>query len=160
MDDRMERFLRRVRRRLELPKELKDRVMADLVSSVQVRRDAGKTDAQIMEELGSPKEVSALLNEQMKEYTFRKSPWRFLFGAVALYGAARLLGGLISHIIAFFVGASMAVAESSTVGIIGGADGPTAVFVTASRWNGLLISLGALVVGTLGFLLLRRCKRK
>ena len=160
MDKNMEKFLRRVKRRLEMPADLRDRVMADFASSVQLRRDEGKTDAQIIAELGSPKEVSALLNEQMKEYTFRKSPWRFLFAAVSVYGAFRLLGSLISRVIAFFIGVSMAVSESSTVGIIGGADGPTAIFVTAPRWTGLVLSLGALVIGGVGYFLLRRCKRK
>ena len=91
MDKQIGKYLRRVRRHLELPKNMKDRVMADFISSIQSRRDAGKTDSQIMEELGSPKSVAAVLNEQMKEYTFRKSPWRFLFGALAVYGASRLV---------------------------------------------------------------------
>ena len=160
MDKNMEKFLRRVKRRLEMPADLRDRVMADFASSVQLRRDEGKTDAQIIAELGSPKEVSALLNEQMKEYTFRKSPWRFLFAAVSVYGAFRLLGSLISRVFAFFIGVSMAVSESSTVGIIGGADGPTAIFVTAPRWTGLTISFGALFIGAAGYFLLRRCRRK
>ena len=118
------------------------------------------TDEEIYAELGTPKKVAADLNEQMKDYTFRKSPWRFLFGAVAVYGATRLLGSLLSRIAAFFIGVSIAVGESSTVGIIGGADGPTAIFVTSPRWTALAVSLGALIVGVAGFLLLRRCKRK
>ena len=156
----MDKYLRRVRKRLELPKNMKDRVMADFISSIQSRRDAGKTDSQIMEELGSPKAAAAVLNEQMKEYTFRKSPWRFLFGALAVYGASRLLGSLVSRVIAFFVGVSMTVRDSATVGIIGGADGPTAVFVTAPRWTGLAVSFGAMAIGIVGFVLLRRLKRK
>jgi len=83
-----------------------------------------------------------------------------LFAALAICGAASLLGSLISRVIAYFVGVSLAVSESATVGIIGGADGPTAIFVAAPRWTGLVVSLGALLVGTGGFLLLRRCKRK
>ena len=100
MDKNMLKYLRRVKRRLELPKDMKDRVMEDLISSVQSRRDAGKTDAQIMEELGTPKAAAAVLNDQMKEYTFRKSPWRFLFAAVAIYGAARMIGSLVSRVVA------------------------------------------------------------
>lgn len=156
----MDKYLRRVRKRLELPKNMKDRVMADFISSIQSRRDAGKTDSQIMEELGSPRSAAAVLNEQMKEYTFRKSPWRFLFGALAVYGASRLLGSLVSRIVGYFVGVSMAVRDSATVGIIGGADGPTAVFVTAPRWTGLAVSFGAMAIGIAGFVLLRRLKRK
>lgn len=160
MDKRMKKYLRGVRRRLELPADLKARVMADFISSIQSRLEDGMSDAQIIEELGTPKEAARLLNEQMKDLTFRKSPWRFIFGAAAIYGAARLLGSLISRVVAYFVGVSVAVRESATIGVIGGADGPTAVFVTAPRWTGHLVSLGALIVGVAGFLLLRRRRRK
>ena len=160
MDEKMKKYIRRVRRRLELPEDLKERVMSDFGSAVQARRDAGNTDSQIIDELGAPKDAAAVLNEQMKEYTFRKSPWRFLFAAVAIYGATRLLGNLIVRVYTLFVGASIAVSDSATVGIIGGADGPTAIFVTAPRWIEPTVSVVALATGIVGFVLLRRCRRR
>ena len=49
--------------------------------------------------------------------------------------------------------------EAASVGIIGGADGPTAIFVTASAVPGLQIVwlILLLLVGILGF---SRCKHK
>lgn len=41
------RYLRAVRRRLTLPKKMKDRVMDNLRSSINERREAGQTDAEI-----------------------------------------------------------------------------------------------------------------
>ena len=38
------------------------RIMNDLASDFQSRRDAGQTDAQIMAELGTPKAVAAEFN--------------------------------------------------------------------------------------------------
>ena len=69
-----------------------------------------------------------------------------------LYGGAI---GLIEHM--------MNVAINSSLGIIGGADGPTAVFVTTSPDYVLYqigISLLILCMAILGFYRLSRCPRK
>ena len=161
-EKKMKRYLLKIRRRLALPKKLKDRVMADFTSSVQARKEAGKTDADIYAEFGTPKEVAAVLNEQMKEYTYRKSPWRFLFAAFGVYGALHFLSGLLSRIL-FWIWKLEAMVRpdpSVSVGIIGGADGPTAVFVTVPRWTSYILPTVALIVGITGFVLLSRCKRK
>lgn len=161
-EKKMKRYLLKIRRRLALPKKLKDRVMADFTSSVQARKEAGKTDADIHAEFGTPKEVAAVLNEQMKEYTYRKSPWRFLFAAFAVYGALHFLSGLLGRIL-FWIWQLEALARpdpSVSVGIIGGADGPTSVFVTVPQWTSYILPTVALIVGITGFVLLSRCKRK
>lgn len=161
-EKKMKRYLLKIRRRLALPKKLKDRVMADFTSSVQARKEAGKTDADIYEEFGTPKEAAAVLNEQMKEYTFRKSPWRFLFAAFGIYGALYFLGHLWSRIL-FWIWQLEALARPDpgvSVGIIGGADGPTSIFVTVPQWTSYILPTLALVVGITGFVLLSRCKRK
>lgn len=161
-EKKMKRYLLSIKRRLALPKKLKERVMADFASSVQARKEAGKTDADIYAEFGSPKEAAAVLNEQMKEYTFRKSPWRFLFAALGIYGALHFLSGLLSRIL-FWIWQLEALARPDpgvSVGIIGGADGPTAVFVTVPQWTSYILPTVALIVGITGFVLLSRCKRK
>lgn len=45
------RYLRAVRRRLPLSGQMKDRVMDDLRSSINERREAGQTDAEIFPRL-------------------------------------------------------------------------------------------------------------
>ena len=119
-----------------MPREVRVRVMSDLMSSVAARREAGQTDEEIFADLGTPETVAAELNEQMKEYAYTKSNWRWaaLAGAVIAAGMLiiRSVTGLLVLLLNFSVG------ESASLGIIGGADGPTAIFVTTApggyRW--------------------------
>ena len=153
----MKKYCNAVERRLNLPLSVKARVMSDFTSSVQERRDAGQTDEEIYAELGAPKEVAALLNEQMKEFAYRKSPWRYIFLALAILCALWL---------AWYLGltmfAQLLANEAASIGIIGGADGPTAIFITTKHgfdWDILLVAM-LMVGGILGFLRLRKCKPK
>ncbi len=160
-EKKMKKYCNAVERRLNLPLEVKARVMTDFSSSIAARREAGKTDEEIYAELGTPKEAAAILNEQMKEFAYRKSPWRFAFIALAVYGAWELLGTIIAAILMFFLGSSMASVEG-TVGVIGGADGPTAIFVTtvAPTWFHYAMPAVLLIVGILGYWRLKKCKQK
>lgn len=86
------RYLRAVRRRLPLSGQMKDRVMDDLRSSINERREAGQTDAEIFAALGPAKQAAAELTAQLPGYAFRKSPLRFVcLGAAVL----ALLAGLL-----------------------------------------------------------------
>lgn len=160
----MKRYIRSVKRRLNLPRDIKERVMSDFESDLQARKEAGMTAEEIIAELGSPKKAAADLNEQMKEYTYRKSPWRFVFLACAVYGAAEVLPGLYVNLVYLVVSAFMRIRsvfmpqEAYSVGIIGGADGPTAIFVTAPAWAHYLFPVAMLIVGILGYLRLRKCR--
>lgn len=160
-EKKMKKYVNAVQRRLNLPLEIKVRVMSDFSSAITARREAGMTDGEIYAELGTPKKAAETLNEQMKEFAYRKSPWRFLFAAIAAYGAAELLGSLVSWILYLSMqDPFLRAGEAASVGIIGGADGPTAVFVTTPGWVGCVIPLIALTVGVWGFLRLRKCKQK
>ena len=90
-EKKMKRYVNAVERRLNLPLKIKARVMSDFQSSIVARREAGQTDEEIYAELGTPSKAAADLNEQMKDYAYRKSPWRFLFLGIAAVGGARLL---------------------------------------------------------------------
>ena len=81
-------------------------------------------------------------------------------GGTALCGAVGLFQGLFYRLIAWFDGISVSVGRSATVGVIGGSDGPTAVFVTTPRGTGYIISSVALLAGTVGRCFLNRRKRK
>ena len=155
----MKRYTDAIARKLNMPKEVKARVMNDFISSIQGRREAGKSDDEIIAELGSSKKVAAELNEQMKDYTFVKSPWRWGCLVVIIGSILSLaFGGAIGFLVHL-----LNAAVSSSVGIIGGADGPTAIFVTASPdyiWYNLSISVIVLLMGILGFYRLSHCPRK
>ncbi len=161
-EKRMKKYMSAVERHLELPPKIRCRVMSDLASSVQARREGGMTDEEIYEELGTPHQAAADLNEQMKEYAYRKSPWRFLFIPLALYGAAELLLGLTARL--WILGLSlfepMLQTGTATVGIIGGADGPTAIFVTTPGWLHSISPVLYLMIGVAGYVSLSRCRKK
>lgn len=159
-EKKMKKYIRAVARRLNLPKEVKLRVMSDFTSSIAARREAGQTDEEIWAELGKPKKAAADRNEQMKEYAYRKSPWRFLFAGCAAYGAAKLLGDLIAWMAYLLFRMQVQSQEAASIGIIGGADGPTAIFVTTPPWTGYILPVAMLTIGIWGFLRLRRCGQR
>ncbi len=160
-EKKMKKYCNAVERRLNLPLEVKARVMNDFSSSIHARQEAGKTDEEIYAELGTPKEAAAVLNDQMKEFAYRKSPWRFAFVALAIYGAWELLTNIAVQLLALFAKDSMTNLQG-TMGIIGGADGPTAIFITttAPTWFHYAMPAALLIVGILGYWRLKRCRNK
>ena len=130
----MKRYMNAIEFHLRLPARDKRRVMADLISTVAARREAGETDDAIMADMGSPRQVADQFNGEMAgNLAPRKSPLRFLLiGLLLLLGVDTL--GRTVWMVGFAEGLSQLVgAGSSTIGIIGGADGPTAIYVTALR---------------------------
>jgi len=83
----------------------------------------------------------------------KKTLMRLACLVLALISGFNLLSCIAAWLIAdVFGGISFNVTKSSTIGIIGGADGPTAVFVTATPVQGweILLWLAILVVGIFG----------
>lgn len=158
-EKKMKKYTNSVERRLNLPREVRERVMSDFISSIAARRETGQSDEEIYGELGSPAKAAADLNEQMKDYAYRKSPWRFLFLGIAVFAAVRLLFDGTTALIAQCIVAS-AHPTAASVGVIGGADGPTAIFLTAPAWANLAWMAALLALGAAGYLLLRHCKAK
>ena len=156
----MDRYLRAVRRRLNKPKELKDRVMADFLCSLDARMEDGQKENEILAELGTPKQAAQELNRQMQEYTYRKSPWRWgALGLAIFSGLCLAYKGLPSLQLALFN-----TANHASIGIIGGADGPTEVFVTTAETGRIIPSAGIyvllLTMGLFGFLALGKLMRE
>ena len=155
----MKKYTTAIERKLNMPKDVKTRVMTDFISSIQGRRESGQTDEEIFAELGSPKKVAADLNEQMKDYTYVKSPWRWVCLAIIIGCMMSFAFGGTIGMLVHLLNASV----SSSIGIIGGADGPTAIFVTTSNdyiWYRAGITAIILVMAILGFYRLSRCPRK
>lgn len=157
MEKEIKNYLNAVRRRLNLPKEIRQRCLSDLQTTIQARIENGESWNEIQESLGEPKKVAAELSEQLKEFVYRKSPWRFLFLAAAI-----LSGGWL----VFYAGMQMVLriiaGQAASLGIIGGADGPTAIFITTGTimdWDAFLMGL-ICALGIVAFLRLRKCKPK
>lgn len=157
MEKEIEKYLKAVRRRLNLPKEIKNRCISDLQTTIQARMENGESWETIKASLGTPAEVAAELSCQLKEFVYSKSPWRFLFLAAAILGGIWLV---------FYAGMQMVLSiitsNAASIGIIGGADGPTSVFITTGpimNWDALTVGI-VCAVCVAAFLRLRKCKPK
>lgn len=152
----MKKYMNAVKRKLNLPRDVKQRVMADLETSVRSRAEAGQTEEQIRAELGTPAEVAAELNEQMKEFAYAKSAWRWVCLALAVVSAlAFLYKGVINMLVAAL--------EHASLGIVGGADGPTVIFVTQSPDSAvysMLMSAMILIMSIAGFYYLGHMRKR
>lgn len=155
----MKRYMNAIERRLNLPWQVKNRVMTDLQSSVAARREAGQSDADIFAELGTAKDVAAEWNEQMKEYAYRKSKWRWAaLGAAVFAGMMLVFHGVQGLVVSLL---NLSVAEQNSLGVIGGADGPTEIFVTSTWTPGDMVPWALiLVMGLAGWWMLGRLRKK
>jgi len=80
--------------------------------------------------------------------------------------AVKLLGGLWVNVVYWFCRWYMDIRsvfqpeEAYSIGIIGGADGPTAIFLTSPPWMHYILPVLMLTIGLWGFLRLRKCKQR
>lgn len=116
----------------------------------------------VYRERGDKKMIQKLFR-WMTEKDSRRKCGEIVFVVLTLYGAAKLLGGLWVNLIYLgvqiwdrFSPQMMAV----SIGVIGGADGPTAIFVTVPPWVQYLLPAVCLGVGILGLWKLRRYKKQ
>jgi len=120
----IKKYMNTIERRLRVDKVTRLRIMNDLCGDVQARLEAGESPDAIMAELGSPDAVAESFHREFPDRVRpRRTPLRWLLlPAAAVPMAEALLLQLLTT--------GFSVPEAGTVGIIGGADGPTAVFVT------------------------------
>lgn len=157
-EKKMSRYTNTVERHLHLPGDVKVRVMSDFISSIAARRESGQTDEEIYGELGDARKVAADLNEQMKEFAYGKSSWRFACLAVALLAGIRILykGAICLKEAHTMLGTE----TTAAAGMIGGTDGPTAIFVTFPAWTEFVLPGLLMIAGVTGFLFLSKYKTK
>lgn len=154
----LQKYVRAVERRLCLPRELRERVISDYTTSITARLEQGETPETVLASLGSARDAAAELNEQMKEFTYRRSPWRFAFLGLAIVS----LIGLIPQLWMLWFTKAVTGLENASIAVIGGADGPTSIMVTSttSPVPELLVWFALLAVGIVGFVLLHRVTRR
>lgn len=157
----VKRYMSAIDRNLRMDRKTRARVMADLASDFQNRRDAGQSDAEIMAELGTPAQAAAEFNAAFAAEDpapdrawGQPSRWRWLFLALAVLV-------LLGNFAVLWFWRYMPFYESApdgTLGIIGGADGPTAVFITGAGTVSGLAGPWLFVAALCGFLLLGWCR--
>lgn len=145
----VKRYMNSIERRLNTDRKTRTRIMTELAGDFQSRREAGQRDEEIMAELGTPEEVAAQFNEALGGEGARPaSRWRWAFVALA---AVVVLIAALQPLLAQFLARIWWSPE--TVGVIGGADGPTAIYVTDNASQSPAWALPWLLGCAAGFLL-------
>jgi len=86
--------------------------------------------------------------------------WKIIFLIIAILAFAQILIGFLGPgLLARFLSHSISSAEAATIGIIGGADGPTAIFVTRSSGFSRFIPWICALAGSIGSFLLSKCTK-
>lgn len=162
MEKQIKKYLSAIKYRLNLPKEIRNRLVSDLQTTIGARMEQGEDWEAVRLSLGSPKEVAKAYMEQMKDFAYRKSPWRFAFLGVAALCCVRFLREWALVFAAKAITSYMTFlrSESGSVGIIGGADGPTAVFITSRPAVDTWVVVLIFAVSVACYLRLRKCKQK
>lgn len=138
-------YIRQILRRIRATDSTKRRIRADLMADLAAREESGQSPQQIQAEMGNPDRVAAEFNASFAgtdaELWYRRQRIAKIL-AIVLAAAALLI---------FLSGTGSALllmALSPSVGIIGGADGPTSVYVTSviapggSGWDAFVALFG------------------
>lgn len=85
---------------------------------------------------------------------------RYLFPVLAIIGLVQVLISVCGPwVLSKMIDFKFTTLEASSIGIIGGADGPTAVFVTHPKGISRFMPWIFLIGGSTGFFLLRKCTK-
>lgn len=159
MNKEIKKYLRSVKRRLNLPRSIRSRLLSDLETSITARTEAGDDWPSIRESLGAPAQVAAEYMEEMKEFAYRKSPWRIVPLVLAVLCGLCFVDDWV--MLGMYLSLGFQLQERS-IGIIGGADGPTAMFVSTHvpSTENLGVIAVVFVLCLLCYFRLRKCKKK
>lgn len=140
----VKRYMNAIERNLRVDRKTRVRIMTELASDFQSRRESGQSDEAILQELGTPEEVAAQFNAALGTPS-SPSRWRWAFVVLAVLILAVALVPMLAD--------QFAANQAASLGVIGGADGPTAVYVSASPAQSLIASVPWLLGCIAGFFL-------
>ena len=155
------KYINSVMHHLHLPKDLRSRVREDLSQDIRAALDNGETMEQIVTRMGKPYHLATELEQNyLGEVAPMPKGKKFLRVAsiIAIIGAAF---SLVSNGIQMLIIRSIT-NEAASIGIIGGADGPTSIFVTTAilpAWRVVLQFVIPIVVIIAAILILRKTKK-
>lgn len=158
LEPEVKKYLKAIGKKLRLPKKIKQSVLSDLLTGMLARVEDGESMAKIMDEMGTPLQVAEGINEEMDDLVYVKSPWRW--ACLALVIVCTMV--LFMH---GYLGVLLFLANSmlNEMGVIGGVDGPTQIFVTTTvdgQMQGTITAVILLVMGMIGFVKLSHCHKR
>lgn len=123
-------YIEEIMRHLVLPNATKKRIRQDLEQDIQSAIDQGETFDQVMRRMGSSEDVARDFNESLAApaavLSGKQKAVKILLIVVIVLSALSLLSTGIPLLFSFLF------SFHQSLGIIGGADGPTAIFITGT----------------------------
>nr|WP_319487554.1 hypothetical protein [uncultured Caproiciproducens sp.] len=168
-----ETYIKEVIKRVKLPHTLKSRLKKDLISDIQIRQENGESIEDIIRAMGTPDEVVSELEESYIDKMPHRSRLEKIFLTCGIFLMSVLFATGIwcvsakitaQDIICSVFPAREFISSSQAVGIIGGADGPTAIFVTSKISYWVLVIFGVILFSCIfcfaAYFILRWKRRK
>ena len=127
-------YIRQILRRIRVTDKTKRRIRADLLADIAAKEETGRTPQQIQAEMGGPEKVAAEFNaafEGTDAVLWYRRQRAAQAAAIVLAVVAAVEFLLSPGAWLLYIGLM-----GSGVGIIGGADGPTSVYVTGATMTG------------------------
>ena len=154
-------YINRVMHHLHLPAELRTRVREDLTQDIRAALENGETMEQIINRMGKPNHLAAELEQNyLGECAPMPKRKKFLRVAAIIAIIASAFSLLSNGIKMLIINAISN--EAASIGIIGGADGPTSIFVATSiapMWKIIVQPALAVAVIVAAIIILRKTKR-
>ena len=137
-----------------LPRRLRAEVLRDLEEIFASASEHGETEQQVIERLGCPcsfaKEAALQLGIDLEK---RKKTRRII--SLIISGTLAVILGALHSVISFKQ------RHDAAIGIIGGADGPTAIYVTGPAFTpDLLLLPAAVIAAVIALILLSKLLKK
>lgn len=150
-------YIRQILKAGKFDPAIRARVAADLESDISARLETGETMDDVAAAMGTPQEVAASLRKSMELSPPRRGVlrWVLLVAAVilgVLFLVSIWMPNDILRLFEYIRQSSQPMVTQQAIGIIGGADGPTAIFTTAAISTlpiSLFILFASLVCGFL-----------
>lgn len=140
-------YTREVKRRLKLDRTDREAVLRDLDEIFETARQQGEQDDAVIARLGEPAAFAASFGVS-KGWKWKRALWWVVTAAAVVLLLAALALAIGQH-----------QAMTASVGIIGGADGPTAILVSGGI-DPVLLLLGAGLLAAVVSVLIRWLMRR
>lgn len=151
-----EKYIKQVKKRLAVPSSKRKTVLQDLEKTFASAAENGETEQQVIARLGTPEQFAAGIEEQFGIDRKKRLKTRTIIWTTIC---------LVVAVIVFSVYLTIQQEMIGAIGIIGGADGPTAIIVSGSGIDVplvmLMIAATAVVLAVIGIVryLLKNAKK-
>ena len=142
-----QQYVNQILRRIRATARTRQRIRTDLLADIAAKEEAGLPFAQIQAEMGSPDKVAAEFNAAFADtdaavWYRRQRAAGVLAIVLAVIAAVLAVPGIASVV--------FLLAPTVSVGFIGGADGPTSVFVAGGADNPISVNVAGMTVTGVG----------